>query len=62
MRRHVPSTDGYSRESQILARDISGEGQWVQTSLLQAQNFMLGFQTARWLMEMDVAKQAVTTI
>src|SRR6266513_98468 len=35
-----------------------GEGQWVQTSLLQAQIFMLDFQAARWLMEKDVAKQA----
>jgi hypothetical protein len=39
-------------------RDVSGEGQWVQTSLLQAQIFMLDFQAARWLMEKDVAKQA----
>jgi crotonobetainyl-CoA:carnitine CoA-transferase CaiB-like acyl-CoA transferase len=30
----------------------------VQTSLLQAQIFMLDFQAARWLMEKDVAKQA----
>ena len=37
---------------------MSGEGQWVQTSLLQAQIFMLDFQAARWLMEKDVAKQA----
>jgi crotonobetainyl-CoA:carnitine CoA-transferase CaiB-like acyl-CoA transferase len=42
----------------LLERDISGEGQWVQTSLLQAQIFMLDFQAARWLMEKDVAKQA----
>ena len=37
---------------------MSGEGQWVQTSLLQAQIFMLDFQAARWLMDKDVAKQA----
>ena len=42
----------------LLERDVSGEGQWVQTSLLQAQIFMLDFQAARWLMEQDVAKQA----
>ena len=42
----------------LLERDVSGEGQWVQTSLLQAQIFMLDFQAARWLMEQDVAQQA----
>jgi crotonobetainyl-CoA:carnitine CoA-transferase CaiB-like acyl-CoA transferase len=42
----------------LLEREISGEGQWVQTSLLQAQIFMLDFQAARWLMEKDVAQQA----
>src|SRR5476651_925884 len=42
----------------LLERDVSGEGQWVSTSLLQAQIFMLDFQAARWLMEKDVAKQA----
>src|ERR687891_1415733 len=42
----------------LLERDVSGQGQWVQTSLLQAQIFMLDFQAARWLMEKEVAKQA----
>src|SRR6478752_6321045 len=42
----------------LLERDVSGEGQWVQTSLLQAQIFMLDFQAARWLMEKEVPKQA----
>ncbi|CAN5281079.1 CoA transferase [soil metagenome] len=42
----------------LLERDVSGEGQWVQTSLLQAQIFMLDFQAARWLMDGDVPKQA----
>src|SRR5919205_568565 len=42
----------------LLEREVSGKGQWVQTSLLQAQIFMLDFQAARWLMEKDVAKQA----
>src|SRR3974390_209203 len=42
----------------LLEREVSGEGQWVQTSLLQAQIFMLDFQAARWLMDEDVAQQA----
>jgi formyl-CoA transferase len=42
----------------LLERDVSGEGQWVQTSLLQAQIFMLDFQAARWLQMHEVAKQA----
>lgn len=42
----------------LLERDVSGQGQWVQTSLLQAQVFMLDFQGARWLMEQEVARQA----
>jgi crotonobetainyl-CoA:carnitine CoA-transferase CaiB-like acyl-CoA transferase len=42
----------------LLEREVSGEGQWVQTSLLQAQIFMLDFQAARWLMDKDVAPQA----
>jgi formyl-CoA transferase len=42
----------------LLERDVSGEGQWVQTSLLQAQAFMLDFQAARYLVKGEVAKQA----
>jgi formyl-CoA transferase len=42
----------------LLEREESGEGQWVQTSLLQAQIFMLDFQAARWLIKQDVPKQA----
>ena len=42
----------------LLDRERSGEGQWVQTSLLQAQIFMLDFQAARWLMEGEVPGQA----
>lgn len=42
----------------LLERERSGEGQWVQTSLLQAQAFMLDFQAARWLMEGEVPGQA----
>src|SRR5262245_13403285 len=39
-------------------REVSGEGQHVATSLLQAQIFMLDFQAARWLQAGEVAKQA----
>jgi len=42
----------------LLEREVSGEGQWVQTSLLQSQMFMLDFQAARWLMDKDVPQQA----
>src|SRR6187551_892012 len=42
----------------LLEREVSGEGQWVNTSLLQAQIFMLDFQAARWLQMHEVAKQA----
>jgi formyl-CoA transferase len=42
----------------LLEREVSGEGQWVQTSLLQAQIFMLDFQAARWLMDAEVPGQA----
>ena len=42
----------------LLEREKSGLGQWVQSSLLQAQLFMLDFQAARWLMKGEVAGQA----
>lgn len=42
----------------LMERERSGKGQWVQTSLLQAQVFMLDFQASRWLMDKDVAGQA----
>lgn len=42
----------------LLEREVSGEGQWVSTSLLQAQIFMLDFQAARWLQMHEVAQQA----
>jgi crotonobetainyl-CoA:carnitine CoA-transferase CaiB-like acyl-CoA transferase len=42
----------------LLAREDTGEGQWVQTSLLQAQIAMLDFQATRWLMDKHVPKQA----
>ena len=42
----------------LIQRTETGKGQWVQTSLLQAEIFMLDFQAARWLIEGHVAKQA----
>jgi len=42
----------------VIEREKSGKGQWVQSSLLQAQLFMLDFQAARWLMQGEVARQA----
>jgi crotonobetainyl-CoA:carnitine CoA-transferase CaiB-like acyl-CoA transferase len=41
----------------LLERETSGKGQWLHTSLLQAQAFMLDFQAARWLMAGDVPTQ-----
>lgn len=41
----------------LLERETSGRGQWVQTSLLEAQAFMLDFQAARWLMGGEVPRQ-----
>jgi crotonobetainyl-CoA:carnitine CoA-transferase CaiB-like acyl-CoA transferase len=42
----------------LYERARSGRGQWVQTSLLQAQIFMLDFQAARYLMAGEVPGQA----
>ena len=42
----------------LLEREVSGEGQWVQTSLLQAQIFICDFQAARWLVDGDVPPQS----
>lgn len=42
----------------LLERTKSGKGQWIQTSLLQAQVFILDFQAARYLMDGIVPKQA----
>jgi formyl-CoA transferase len=42
----------------LLERESSGKGQQVETSLLQAQIFMLDFQAARYLVEGEVARQA----
>ncbi len=41
----------------LLDRERTGEGQWVSTSLIEAQIFMLDFQAARYLMRGEVAGQ-----
>lgn len=38
----------------LLEREVSGEGQWVQTSLLESQIAMLDFQAAQWLIDHKV--------
>jgi crotonobetainyl-CoA:carnitine CoA-transferase CaiB-like acyl-CoA transferase len=42
----------------LLEREKSKKGQHIETSLLQAQIFMLDFQAARWLIAHEVPKQA----
>ena len=42
----------------LLERHRTGEGQWVHTSLLEAQIHMLDFQAARWLIDKEVPPQA----
>ena len=42
----------------LIERGASGRGQWVQTSLLQAQAFMLDFQAARYLIQGELPGQA----
>ncbi|MES1155765.1 MAG: CaiB/BaiF CoA-transferase family protein, partial [Pseudorhodoplanes sp.] len=42
----------------LLEREESGEGQYVETSLLAAQIFTLDFQAARWLIDKVVPRQA----
>jgi len=41
----------------LLEREVSGEGQWVQSNLLQAGLTLLDFQAARYTMSGEVAKQ-----
>ena len=41
----------------LVERDQSGEGQWVQSNLLQAGLTLLDFQAARYTMKGEVAKQ-----
>ncbi len=42
----------------LLEREVSGRGQWVESSLLGAQIAMLDFQAARWLIAGEVPAQA----
>jgi len=42
----------------LLEREVSGQGQWVRVSLLQAMIAMLDFQAARWLVAKEVPPQA----
>ena len=42
----------------LLEREVSGKGQWVESSLLAAQIAMLDFQAARWLIAREVPQQA----
>ncbi|MCG6876331.1 MAG: CoA transferase [Betaproteobacteria bacterium] len=42
----------------LLEREVSGEGQWVQSNLLQAQIGLMDFQAARFLVTGDVPRQA----
>ncbi|RXT56454.1 formyl-CoA transferase [Bosea sp. Tri-44] len=42
----------------LQERTVSGKGQWVQTSLLEAQIGMMDFQVARYLVEGKVPPQA----
>src|SRR6516162_3907518 len=42
----------------LLEREKSKKGQYIETSLLQAQIFMLDFQGSRYLVKGEVAKQA----
>jgi crotonobetainyl-CoA:carnitine CoA-transferase CaiB-like acyl-CoA transferase len=42
----------------LLEREVSGEGQWVQSNLLAAQIAMLDFQAARWTIGHEVPGQS----
>ncbi len=42
----------------LLERETSGKGQWLHTSLLEAMVYMMDFQTARYLIDGEVATQA----
>ena len=42
----------------LLDREVTGQGRWVHTSLLEAMLSMLDFQASRWLMSGEVAPQA----
>ena len=42
----------------LLEREVSGKGQWLHTSLLEAMVYMMDFQTSRWLIDGDEPGQA----
>jgi crotonobetainyl-CoA:carnitine CoA-transferase CaiB-like acyl-CoA transferase len=42
----------------LLEREKSGKGQWLHTSLLEAQIYMMDFQTSRWTLEGEIPGQA----
>ena len=42
----------------LLEREVTGEGTWVHTSLLEAMLSMLDFQASRWLMSGEIPPQA----
>jgi crotonobetainyl-CoA:carnitine CoA-transferase CaiB-like acyl-CoA transferase len=42
----------------LLEREQSGRGQFVHTSLLESMVYMMDFQTARWTVDGEVARQA----
>ncbi len=41
----------------LLEREVSGEGQWVKTSLLEAQIMMMDLQAARYIIDNEVPAQ-----
>ena len=41
----------------LLEREVSGEGQWIDSSLLAALTAVMDFQAARWTVDQDVAGQ-----
>ncbi len=41
----------------LLDREVSGEGRWVQTSLIEAGITLLDFQATRWLIDKKVPPQ-----
>jgi crotonobetainyl-CoA:carnitine CoA-transferase CaiB-like acyl-CoA transferase len=41
----------------LFERERSGVGQWVTTSLLEAQIFLLDFQASRWLNRQEIPRQ-----
>jgi crotonobetainyl-CoA:carnitine CoA-transferase CaiB-like acyl-CoA transferase len=41
----------------LLDREVTGQGRWVQTSLIEAGIALLDFQATRWLMKKDIPAQ-----